>query len=121
MINQPPPGIGPGENPLLMLPDAKIAWCNRHLSAFRPDWPTGYLIISLVTAYQMMNDEKFQEACGGDLTQANGLLVEYSPLCCYLEAKGWPEWARLSIAGDIKALQRMGALYVPPPPEGQRV
>lgn len=76
----------------LCFPETKIAFCDKHLESFREKWPSGYGILVTEVLSHVLNDirfaSRFSENKEGkkifDAKLVTKLLVEFSPLCCFL-------------------------------------
>lgn len=70
--------------------DFTVHWCARHLEPFRSDWPGGAGVAMMRLFDAAVADERIvaavPKAAGGKgRTEAlDGVLLEFSPLCCFL-------------------------------------
>lgn len=76
----------------IVFPEARTAWCPRHLEPFRARWPHGYLTLCIRAFDVISADDRFASrfpvADDGrailDDELATKLLVSFSPLCEWL-------------------------------------
>lgn len=77
------------DNPGIML-DFATHWCAHHLEPFRPRWPLGAGVAMVKLVEIVLADERIvaaapKDAAGKALTKAlNALVLEHSPLCCFV-------------------------------------
>jgi hypothetical protein len=75
---------------VIMLPDATVAFCNRHRELFRAAWPKGFAVANTLLFQEVLKHEtfmaKFEPDAEGRRTLEPGkttrVLLELSPLCC---------------------------------------
>jgi hypothetical protein len=104
------------ETPLPMIMVEPLAtWCPSHLENFRGRWPEGYLPATLCLVHQALNhDDEIIAASGGRAEALSGVLREFGPLCCRLDAAMLDEIIRGSLAGG-DAMVATVRKYGPPP------
>lgn len=72
--------------------DFEKHWCARHLLPFKKDWPAGAPTAMIRLFQAVVEDPRFQRACGrddgsgavGQVSRINPLLSEFAPLCCFV-------------------------------------
>ena len=77
---------------IIKMPDANVAFCNRHLEPFRLHWPSGFGQCCLLVMKHCIEDDRisnqFSKCTDGkaelDEKKLNHLLEFNSPLCCFL-------------------------------------
>lgn len=82
-------------------------WCRDHLRPFRDDWPRGYMIASILLFQTSCEDESIVAAAQGDAFQLQGVLDEFSPLCCRLPYQVLRRIYDLSLRGGVQLLSAM--------------
>lgn len=99
-------GNNEGTTPVI-LPQPDVAFCPKHLSPYKDEWPKGALQMALFTVQKVFEadwfTEQFEKDQHGkfilDNKRASELLVKNSPLCCKLgdEEMLWIQMKALGI------------------------
>jgi hypothetical protein len=64
--------------------DFSTAWCPRHLSPFRANWPNKAPTAMVMLFKAFTADERVIAMCEGDTFRLAAVAHEHSPLCCFL-------------------------------------
>lgn len=64
--------------------DFQKAWCADHLLPFKKNWPAGSAMAMVMLFQAFAADERTIEMAGGDANRLDALVLECSPLCCFI-------------------------------------
>lgn len=102
----------PGGGPILRF---DRDWCDEHREAFRPRYPKGVGIGMLLLFDAFAQDERVQRMAGwkpelgiqADTSKLGALVVECSPLCCFLGKRIAREIIEEALTGKGPRLDEM--------------
>jgi hypothetical protein len=67
--------------------DFSTHWCPRHLAPYRATWPRGAAVAMVRLFESFTADPRVEEMTGGDVMRLAAVVLECSPLCCFVTPK----------------------------------